>query len=234
MEDWKSDVGWVGFFYKAHSEFSKSFKEQFSTQLESAFNAMTEIENYAQKRGFQILVGMEDMKLIYQDGYGFGLLEIITPLSEGIPQTFFWQTENVEDAFKRDGFTNENIQFGFCIDFEKDYFLKFKKRNKVRVIGGDKLKFEYIEEIDLYPDLNISIEYASKRNQVQLEKLKNEIQLHLEESYVGDVNQIENTVEIMIDFQGTELKKGKKQLRQFIQNLNKRMDQNEIKAVCVE
>jgi hypothetical protein len=234
MENWNSDIGWVGFYNKAHSEFSESFKVQFSIQLEKAFNAMTETENFAQKRGFQILVGMEDIKLIYQDGYGFGLLELITPNSESIPQTFFWQTENVEDAFKRNEFSNENIKFGFCTDFEKDYFLKFKKRNKVRVIGGDKLKFDYIEEIDLYPDLNISIEYASKLNQVQLEILKNEIQLHLEESYIGDVNQIENTVEIMIDFQGTEFKTGKKQLRKFIQDLNQRMDQNEIKTARVE
>lgn len=234
MEDWNSDIGWVGFHNKAHSEFSESFKEQFSLQLENAFNAMTETENFAQKRGFQILVGLEDMKLIYQDGYGFGLLEIITPYSESIPQTFFWQTENEKDAFKRNEFNSENIKFGFCTDFEKDYFLKFKKRNKVRVIGGDKLKFEYIEEIDLYPDLTISIEYALKLNQVQLEKLKNEIQFYLKESYVGDVNQLENTLEIMIDFQGTEFKTGKKQLRQFIRDLNQRMELNEIKVVCVE
>lgn len=66
MDNWKSEIGWVGFYNKAHSDFLESFKEQFSIQLERAFNAMTETENFAQKRGFQILVGMEDMKLIYQ------------------------------------------------------------------------------------------------------------------------------------------------------------------------
>lgn len=234
MDNWKSEIGWVGFYNKAHSDFLESFKEQFSIQLERAFNAMTETENFAQKRGFQILVGMEDMKLIYQDGYDFGLLELITPTSESLPQTFFWQTDNVQEAFKRNDFNKENIKFGFCSDFEKDYFLKFKKRNKVRAIGGEKLIFEYVEELDLYPDLNIAIKYTSKPNQVQLKKLKNEIQLHLEEFYIGDVNQIENTVEIMIDFQGTEFKTGKKQLRKFIQILNQRMDQIKIKTVCVK
>lgn len=234
MEDWKSDLGWVGFYNEAHSEFSESFKEQFSLQLESAFNAITEIENFAQKRGFQILVGMEDMKLIYKDGYGFGILELITPYSDAIPQTFFWQTNHVKDAFKRNDFNNENIQFGFCTDFQKDYFLKFKKRNKIRVLNSDKLKFEYFEEFSLYPDLNISIEFLSEPTQVQCNNLKNKIQAYIDESYVSDANQIENTVRIMIDFQATEFKTGKKQLREFIRDLNQRTDLNEIKTVCVE
>jgi len=232
MNDWKSEIGWVGFYNKAHTDFSESFKRQFSTQLEYAFNAMTEIDNYAEVRGFLVLVGMEEMQLSYKDGFGFGVLELITPYSESVPQTFFWKTKDVENTFKRDDFNEDNIKIGFCVDFKKDFFRNFRKRKAVRTLNGTKLKFKYIEELDLYPDQSISIEFESNPLQSEIEELRSELQKCLVESFVSDANLDENIMRIALDFQGTEFNNGKKQLRQFVIYLNN--SNYEIKTVCVE
>lgn len=232
MNDSKSDTGWVGFYNKAHSDFSESFKKQFAEQLEHAFNSMTEIADFAKARGFQILVGMEEMQITYKDGFGFGILELITPYSESIPQTFFWQAADVENAYKRDDLNEENIKIGFCSDFKKDYFRNFRKRKSVRTIHGDKLTFNYIEELNLYPDQWITIDFTSQPSQQKLEKLRAELQSFLDGSYVSDADSVGNTVRFLVDFQGTDFKIGKKQLRQFVSYLNSGTD--EIKMVCVD
>ena len=220
MEDWKSDVGWVGFYNAAHLQFSQSFKEQFSEQLEMAFNEMTEIANFAKKRGFLILIGMVEMKISYQNDYGFGLLEICTPFSESIPQTFYWKTNYIENSFKNENFSSKNIEFGFCADFQTDYFKKFKKRNIVRVINGEKISFKFIEELDLFPDLTCEIIFKIGIEQDFLEKVYNILNNNLTNSYLSEISKLDNKVTINIDFQSNDLKEGKKKIRKFIIEIN--------------
>ncbi|MCJ8292478.1 MAG: hypothetical protein HRT58_21530 [Crocinitomicaceae bacterium] len=76
-------------FNSADKSFSQSFKKQFSIQLENAFNKLTGIENFAQKRSFLIPVGLEEINITYRDGYGFGSFTLCTPQNLGVQQTSF-------------------------------------------------------------------------------------------------------------------------------------------------
>lgn len=234
MEDWKSELGRVSFYNEAHSKFSESFKTQFSQQLEAAFNSLTGIEDFAEKRGFIVLVGMEDMRLMYKDGFGFGLLELVTPHNYSVRQSFFWECEEVENAFLRNDFNGTNIRFGFCSDFQTDHFRSFKKRKQVRTIRKQKLPFTYFEELELFPDLTISIEFDSELSENDAVSLRNELYKSLIDSYVGEATIENHSVRILIDFQSTDPATGKKQLRDFIVQLTEMNTTGKVVSVSVE
>lgn len=201
-EDWKSEIDWVGFFNTAHTDFSPSFKQQFSLQLKDAFNALTGIENFTEKKDFQILVGMSDMKIIYQDGYGFGLLELITPSSRSIYQTFYWRTEQPIDAFQKDGYTAENIEIGFCADFDKDTFLKYHYDDISASIQDATLGFRYTANFELFPDLTFSFKFKEDQNQEQLEEIKQLMDKKFPNAYVSNLSSHNHKYICIVDFQG--------------------------------
>lgn len=201
-EEWKSEIDWVGFYNSAHIDFSPSFKEQFSLQLKDAFNALTGIEDFTEKKDFQILVGMSDMKIIYQDGYGFGLLELITPSSIVVYQTFYWKTKEVVDAFKTDGYTAKNIEFGFCADFDKTAFLKYHYEDIITSIQDTALGFRYTANFDLYPDLTFSFTFREKQTSNQLHEIRQLMDKKFPNAYVSDLTPNKDKYLCIVDFQG--------------------------------
>lgn len=219
-EDWKSDVGWAGFYNSAHTDFSPSFKQQFSIQLKDAFNALTGIEDFTEKKDFLILVGMSDMKIMYQDGYGFGLLELITPSSISIYQTFFWKTEQPVDAFRADDYTEENIEFGFCADFDKNSFLKYYYDDIITSIQDTTLGFRYTANFELFPDLTFSFKF--KEGQVEGDEIK-EIEQLMDKKFinahVSKLSRKDDTYLCMVDFQGESDEEALFQIGELITHL---------------
>ena len=224
-------IGWMSFYDDAYNNFSESFKYQMGTQLEQAFNKLTGIDNFASKRDFLVLVGMDDLKLSYKDDFGFGVLALCTPHSQSVQQYFFWKTDNPKEAIQNEDLTKDNIQFGFCTDFEKDLFVSFQQRRKVRVIRRQKLQFQYIEELELYPDLSMTFSFKSIPSREVADHISSILNAELAESYVGNFC-LEN-LSIGLDFQGTPYNKGKKQLRNFILKMNQECDSLKLTSIIV-
>ena len=84
---------------------------------------------------------------------------------------------------------------------QTDYFKKFKKRNIVRVINGEKISFKFIEELDLFPDLTCEINFKSGIEQDFLEKIYNILNNNITNSYLSEISKLDNKVTIYIDFQ---------------------------------
>lgn len=218
-EEWKSDIDWVGFYNSAHTDFSPSFKKQFSMQLKDAFNALTGIEDFTEKKDFQILVGMSDMKIIYQDGYGFGLLQLITPSSRSIHQTFYWKAEPVIDAFKTDTYTAENIEFGFCSDFDKNTFLKYYYNDVAASIQDAALGFRYTANFELFPDLTFSFRFKEEQTEEQLKEMEQLMNKKLTNAYVSELSLHNDKYICIVDFQGESDDEAISQIGELIAHL---------------
>ena len=232
-EDWNSDVGWVGFYNAAHTDFSPSFKEQFSIQLNDAFNALTEIEDFTEKLGFLIIVGMSDMKIMYQDGYGFGLLELITPISLSIHQTFYWKTDQVVDAFKVDNYTKENIEFGFCADFDKEIFLKYHQEDVITKVQSAALGFRYTANFNLFPDLTFSFTFKENYTDDQVETIEKLMDEKFTDAYVSKLSPEKHMHQSLVDFQGTTDEEALFQINELIRAIITNPVKNVILSISI-
>lgn len=215
-----NNIGWAAFYNDASTEFSTTFQTEMANQLMDKFNTMVEIDSFAQNKKFILFVGMTELKTTYQNGYAFVLVDVIAPNSYTKTITAYWQANNNETIVKSDFVNSENIEFGWCSDFDKELFKSFAKENVIKQIDGIDLKFKYVADFQLYPDLTISYEFKSLPSQEQLEEIKSLLVTSFTESYVSGVTKYEESHLTMIDFQGTEVEKGLKQIEQFIIALN--------------
>src|SRR5690606_4947435 len=102
-----NDIGWASFYNDASTEFSEQFQTEMANQLIHEFNAMVEIDSFAQNKGFMLFVGMTALKTTYQNGYAFALVEVIAPNSYSKTITACWRAEDNE-AITKSNSANSN------------------------------------------------------------------------------------------------------------------------------
>ncbi len=222
-------VGWAYFMNEA-SQYSESFQEEMSKQLEQRFNQFLQIENVASDKGFMLFVGMTDLKIVYQDGYGFGIVEVISPNSFTNYLTFYWKTNDpnkLESAMTLTALDSTSIEFGWCADFNASVFLNYI--NTVKKLDSKKhnLAFEVEYDFQLFPDLSIEFEFTSKPDDIQLKKIQRIITASLPKAYVSEISQTDEKYLCIIDFQDQEYQEASEQLLDVVKNLNE-SDEKEI------
>ena len=215
-----TDVGWATFYNEASEVFSPEFQNEMANQLMLKFNAMVGIENYASEKKFMLFVGMRELKTMYQDGYAFSLVEVIAPNSYSKTLTAYWKAQDNKKIVSSDSANFQNVEFGWCADFDKEFFRSFTKENVIKTINGIELSFKYVSDVQLYPDLTISFEFKQQPNNSQIEEINNILVSTYTESYVSRISEYEGNYSTMIDFQGTEVQIGLNQIEQFILDLN--------------
>lgn len=220
-------IGWAMFFNEASTDFSEAFQTEMAQQLMAQFNSLVEIENFAQDKNFMLVVGMTPLKTTYKDGYAFVLVEVICPNSESKTITAYWKARENRLITKVDSITDEDIEFGWCADFDKEFFKSFSVENVISQINGTKLKFKYVAHLELYPDLLITYSFSSEPTEVQLQNIKILLSSNFTEAYISGIGKVEGIYSTMLDFQATEVSKGLKQIEQFILSLN----ESEIRAI---
>lgn len=214
------NIGWASFYNESLSNFSKEFQTELSNQLKNRFDSMLEIENYADDNDFQLMVGMIPLKLMYQDGYGFGLVEIIDKYSFSKTLTYYWQSadEENENVINSTKVNSQNIEFGWCADFEKDYFLNIQRNKIVADIQSKVLGFKYVANFELYPDLSFNFIFKVKPSKSNLDEILKLMKKNFKNSYVSEVTGDNIQFHSIVDFQNTEIEKGISEIDQFIRD----------------
>ena len=215
-----TDIGWASFYNDASTDFSLEFQTEMANQLMDRFNAMVGIENFATDKEFMLFIGFHELKTIYQDGYAFAVVEIISPNSFTKSLTTYWKSSDNENIMNSESVNSENIEFGWCADFETEYFKSFAKENIVRHIKGQKLNFKFVPDLQLFPDLNIYYEFTMEPEKDQIDRIVNLLNECFVEAYISGISKSDEKYSTMLDFQGTEVDKGVKQIELFVQKLN--------------
>ena len=144
-------IGWTKFYDKASTDFSIAFQTEISNQLMIQFDRMMRIENFAENNELSLSIGLTDMKTMHQNGYTFALVEITTPPQYSKILTAFWKSDN-PDITTSSEIVSEDLQIGWCSDFEKDYFLRVAGRKIADEIHKNVLGFTYIANFMTYPN----------------------------------------------------------------------------------
>jgi hypothetical protein len=92
-----------------------------SRQLSRKLDLMIGIENYARDNEFQLLVGLEPLKMNFQDAYAFCLVEVVDRYSFASIVTVYWKESTIDNkvVMKSNELNATNIEFGWCADFNK-------------------------------------------------------------------------------------------------------------------
>jgi len=228
-----NDIGWASFYNDASTEFSESFQTEMADQLMDKFNKMVDIEDFAKNKGFMLFVGMEELKTTYQNGYAFALVEIIAPNTYSKTITAYWKSDDNKGIVTADTVSSENVEFGWCSDFDKEFFRSFAKENVIKQIDGVALKFKYVTDFQLFPDITISYEFTTPPTQEQLEEIKNLLSPNRSEAYISELTEYEGKYFSMFDFQSADPNVGIRQIEQFILSLNSSKVGEIIKSITV-
>ncbi len=227
-------IGWATFFNEASTDFSEAFQTEMTNQLMAQFNSLVEIENFAKDKNFVLFVGMAPLQTNYKDGYAFVLVEVICPNSEPKTITAYWKSGDNKQIINADSMSVQDIEFGWCADFDKAFFKGFAKENVISQINGIELKFKYVTHLELYPDLFITYNFSSEPTEAQLQHIKTLLDSNFTEAYISGISKAEGIYTTMLDFQATEVNKGLKQIEQFILNLNESNISAIIESIKIE
>lgn len=228
-----NNIGWAAFYNDASTEFSTTFQTEMANQLMDKFNTMVEIDSFAQDKKFMLFVGMTELKTTYQNDYAFALVEVIAPNSYSKTLTAYWKADNNETIVKSDSVNSENVEFGWCSDFDTEFFKSFAKENVIKQIDGVDLKFKYVADFQLFPDLSITYEFTTPPTQQQLEEIKKLLSPNHSESYISELTEYEGKYISMFDFHSTDPNVGIRQIEQFILSLNSSEVGEIIKSVTI-
>ncbi|MFT6982231.1 MAG: hypothetical protein ACJAUD_000998 [Crocinitomicaceae bacterium] len=100
--------------------------------------------------------------------------------------------------------------------------------------ASDVLNFKYIADLQLFPDLFISYEFKSEPTKAQLQLIKDLLKDSFNEAYISGVSKDDGKYSTMLDFQGTEVDKGVKQIELFVQKLNSNELAGIIEAITIK
>lgn len=214
------DVGWATFYNDVSEDFSPEFQREMSNQLMNAFNEMVGIENFASEKKFMLFVGMTELKTLYKDGYAFSLVEVIAPNSFSKSLTAFWKAKDNQKIVASNSVSSQNIEFGWCADFDKEFFKSFVKENVIKTIKDIELNFKYVADFELFPDLNILFQFQQLLDSFKIDKINHLLTSCFTESYISGLSEHDGNYSTVIDFQGTDFNNGVNQIEQFILDLN--------------
>ena len=154
-----SDVGWASFYQEGHTDFSPAFREEMARQLMQKFDLMLEIPDFARDKEFMLLVGLTPLKTSYKDGYAFSLVDVVGRNAQSTTITIYWKAADNQAITRQKTIATGEVEFGWCADFDKNYFLAFAKENHVPEINGEKLIFDFVFHAELFPDLFITYRF---------------------------------------------------------------------------
>jgi len=184
-------------FVNEGAAFTETFREEMATQLLAKFYLMLEIRNEIKRHKFHLHVGMTSLETIYKDGYAFAIVDILTPISMTISVTAYWKPnngENVENASKLDVWNKENIEFGWCTDFDKNEFTKYLEPRNVLTKEQLNSNFDYEYDYTLYPDLSLTICFSQKVFEEELTEIASILSTTIKDTYISELT---NENEIM-------------------------------------
>jgi hypothetical protein len=234
MKDKK--IGWA-YFYDEALGFSEQFQIQMSEQLELQFNLMLGISEKVKKSKFIMFVGMEEMKTVYQDGYSFAIIEIICPNNLSKIITAYWRVKKGVDLMnvtQSNILTENDIEFGWCSDFEKEYFLKFYKKRKSLNKKENNILFDVEFDLKFFPDLSIKIYPIDKIQEEEIVNIQKTFVKILKNAYVSEITKSKDTLLLLIDFHSQTFDEGKDELLVAIQSLSASENGKKIKKIIIE
>jgi len=228
--------GWAIFDDEA-SEFSESFKEQMSIQLEKRFNQLLKIDNVVSEKEFMLFVGQSDMKIMYKDGFGYALVEVISSEMFSNYVTAYWRFEDstrIESATTMRSLDSSNIEFGWCADFDPSVFLKHVSSEQK--IDTEKYNIAFAVQYDFqsYPDLSIEFKFSSEPSIEDLETIQKKLTSSLPKAYVGEFSISEGKYFCIIDFQDQKFEEGTKDLWEAINKVNEGKEKDIIEQIRIE
>lgn len=227
------------------ASFSESFRQEMAIQLLEQFYRMLEFESKPTKNKFRLSAGLFPLNTVYENGYAFSVVSIVAPDSLSRRVTAYWKTkngENVENAFSLHIWNEENIEFGWCTDFDKNYFLPyFEPRN---LISKKQLKsnFDYEYDYKLFPDLSCTICFSRKVYHNELTQIETILTETIKETYISDLKNEDEEMEsdknneiiVIFDFQDNDFEKSKNQLEEAIKKIGQNNVGKFIEKIIVE
>jgi hypothetical protein len=230
------EIGWA-YFYNEALEFSEQFQIQMSKQLELKFKLLLGLSEKSKKNNFMLFVGMEEMKTVNQDGYSFAIIEIICPNSFSKKITAYWAVKNDFDLLnvtQSSNLTEDNIEFGWCSDFDKGYFLNFYNSRKKLNNKENHISFDVEFDFKLFPDLSIKIYPTEKIKDEEIANIRKVFAQNLTCAYVSEITESDNSHSLIIDFQGQAFDEGTDELLKAIQAISASENGEKIKKLIIE
>lgn len=223
-------IGWTTFYNVASIEFSQEFQTEMSNQLKAKFDSLLGISNYAENKKFSLFVGMEDLDLNYENDFAFVTVEIIAPNSFSKTMTAFWKSDDNNRIVKADTVSSENIEFGWCSDFDKEFFLSFAKDNYIKEINDIPLKFEFIADFQLYPDLTIEYVFKTPPTNDELSKIESLLETN---AYTSEITEYQGAYYSIFDASSYGIAMDLRVFEQFILSLNSSDFVENIKSITI-
>src|SRR5690554_278874 len=214
--------GWAIYDDEA-SEFSESFKEQMSIQLEKRFNQFLKIDNVVSEKEFMLFVGQSDMKITYKDGFGFALVAVLSSGMYSNYLTAYWRLEDstrIESATKLTSLDSSSIEFGWCADFDPKVFLKHVSSIQKLDTKKYNIAFEVEYDFNSYPDLSVEFKFKNEPSEKELEAIQNTVSSSLSRAYVSKISLADDKHYFIIDFQGQKYEEGTADLLELVKKLN--------------
>ena len=227
--------GWAE-FWRESANFSKSFREQMSEQLFRKFYEILGIKDKTKMR-FMLQIGLIDMQTILKDEYAFGLVTIISPTAYAKTITVYWKRENKENplnAINDVSLNPHTIEFGWCSDFDKEFFLEFIKPMKRLPKKRNNLSFTVEYDYTLYPDLSITIYTKNELAEETLKMIHTVLNQHISDTYISEITNEGDQYCGIFDFQNNPYEKGVAELLLALQELSKLGFSSSIKKISIE
>ena len=227
--------GWTEFWREA-ANFSKSFREQMSDQLFLTFYEILGIKDKSEMR-FMLQVGLKDMKTVVQGEYAFALVTVISPTAFAKTITIYWKKRNGEDpltAMDDHSLSRSTIEFGWCSDFDKSYFLNFIKPKKQLAREKNNLNFAVEYDYTLYPDLSITIYAKQVLNEENLNIIHAVLSQNISDTYISEITSEGDQYHAIFDFQNNPYEKGTAELLVAFQELSKLEISFAIERISIE
>ncbi|MFB9078907.1 hypothetical protein ACFFLS_10590 [Flavobacterium procerum] len=227
------------------ASYSETFRQEMSMQLLEEFYRLLEFESKPTKNKFRLSVGLHPLKTEYENGYAFSVVHIVAPDSLSRPVTAYWKPKNgesVENAFSLDIWNKENIEFGWCTDFDKNVFLVYFEPKNLIPKKQLESNFDYEYDYTLFPDLSCTICFSRKVYLNELIQIATILTETIKDSYISDLRNEDGEMEsnknnetiVIFDFQDNDFEKSKKQLENAIKKIGQNSVGKLIEKIIVE
>jgi hypothetical protein len=210
-------------FVNEGASFSETFREQMATQLLNKFYLMLGIWGDIKRLKFHLHVGMTPLNTMCNDSYAFAIVDILNPISFAKSVTVYWKPNNgekPENASKLDIWDRENIEFGWCMDFNENDFLKYLHPRNVITKEQLNSTFDYEYDYSSYPDLSFTICFNQKVFQDEIAEMEEILSTVIKNTYISELTTDDeqeesgdkNEVMVILDFHNNDFETSTQQL----------------------
>lgn len=236
--------GWAMFANEA-AAFSGTFREEMAVQLLERFYLMMGIPNPGKQHKFHLQVGLLPLNTICQDGCGFAVVYIVSPDSVATPATAYWMPMNgepPESASTTNVWNKDNIEFGWCADFDKNNYLTYVRPGSVLSKEQLGVPFDVEYNYSLFPDLSLTIRFDQKVFEDEILQIESMLAGEIKDTYISgltnddEVRESDEDNEIfgILDFQNNDVEIAKQQLIDALVKIGKSNLGNKIRRVTIE